>query len=45
MINKSLRKILTKNQIAHIEKKYLNLRPENLKPKFYYELVELIENG
>ena len=45
MVNKSLRKILTKNQIAHIEKKYLNLRPENLKPKFYYKLVELIENG
>ncbi len=45
MINKSLKKILKDNQIAKIEKKYLNLRPENLKPQFYYKLVELIEKG
>ena len=43
MVNKSLKKILNKNQILKLNKHDFQKRPSELKPSFYYNVVELYE--
>ncbi len=43
MINKNLKKILTKDQIKNLSNIKLNDRPANLKPELYYKITELFE--
>ncbi len=43
MINKNLKKILTKDKISSIKDLNLKLRPSNLTPEKYYEITELFE--
>ena len=45
MINKSLKKILDKNQIKSLSNLRLNDRPANLKPELYYKITELFEKS
>ena len=45
MVNKNLRKILTKNKINKISGLKLNLRPSNLRPDIFYKITELYEEG
>ena len=45
MINKSLKKILDKNQIKSLSNLKLNDRPANLKPELYYKITELFEKS
>ena len=44
MINKSIKKIIEKNEIKKIENLNLNLRPEQLHPDIYYKIAELYES-
>ena len=44
MINKSIKKIIEKNEIKKIENLNLNLRPEQLHPDIYYKITELYES-
>ena len=43
MINKSLKKILSHEQIKQISNLKLELRPSDLKPEIYYTITELFE--
>ena len=45
MINKNIKKILTKKKINKIPGLKLNLRPSNLKPDIFYKITELYEEG
>ena len=45
MINKNIRKILKKNQIAQIKNLKLYSRPSELAPEIYYRITELIEKS
>ena len=44
MINKSIKKIIEKNEIKKIDNLNLKLRPEQLHPDVYYKITELYEN-
>ena len=44
MINKSIKKIIEKNEIKKIENLNLKLRPEQLHPDVYYKITELYES-
>ena len=43
MINKSIKKILTNNEIKNIKGLELNYRPSDIKPELYYKITELYE--
>lgn len=43
MINKNIKKILTKNKIKDIQDLKVNLRPSDIKPDIYYKITELYE--
>ena len=43
MINKNIKKILSKNEISKIPQISLQARPSELKPEIYYKIAELIE--
>ena len=43
MINKNIKKILSKKKIESIDGLNLYLRPANLKPEIYYKITELFE--
>ena len=43
MINKNIKKILSKKQIGLISDLDLNLRPSDIKPEIYYKITELFE--
>ena len=43
MINKNIKKILSKKQISLISDLDLNLRPSDIKPEIYYKITELFE--
>ena len=43
MINKNIKKILSKKNIESIDGLKLHLRPANLKPEIYYKITELFE--
>ena len=43
MINKNIKKILSKKQIGLISDLDLNLRPSDIKPEIYYNITELFE--
>tara|TARA_B100001093_G_C25997248_1_gene664056 strand:- start:213 stop:452 length:240 start_codon:yes stop_codon:yes gene_type:complete len=43
MINKNIKKILSKKKIESIDGLKLHLRPENIKPEIYYKITELFE--
>ena len=43
MINKNLKKILNENQLKNFKDLNLELRPSDMKPNFYYKVVELLE--
>jgi|TARA_B110001452_G_C15227560_1_gene425396 16S rRNA (adenine1518-N6/adenine1519-N6)-dimethyltransferase len=43
MINKGLRKILSKKQFDNLRNINLKLRPSDLKPELYYKIVQLYE--
>ena len=45
MINKSIRKILSKEILKKIPELKLNLRPENINPKMIYKITELFEKN
>ena len=45
MINKSIKKILNKDQINMIDQLNLNMRPAEIKPDIYYRITELIEKN
>ena len=45
MINKSLKKILSKKQINSINHLNLKSRPSDLQPEIYYKITELIEKS
>ena len=45
MINKSLKKILSINQIDMINQLNLNARPSEIKPEIYYKITELFEKN
>ena len=45
MINKSIKKILSKEQIRMIDQLNLNMRPSEVKPETYYKITELIEKS
>ena len=45
MINKSVKKILNKDQINMIDQLNLNMRPAEIKPDIYYKITELIEKN
>ena len=44
MINKSISRILTVNEIKKLENLDLNSRPSDIKPEIYYKITELFEN-
>ena len=44
MINKSIKKIIKKNEIKKIENLNLKSRPDQLHPDIYYKITELYEN-
>ena len=43
MINKNIKKILSKKKIESIDGLKLHLRPANIKPEIYYKITELFE--
>ena len=43
MINKNLKKILTDNEIKHIDELNLSARPSQLNPEIYYRITEFFE--
>ena len=43
MINKNLKKILTKNEISKINDLKLNYRPSEIQPNLYYKITEFYE--
>ena len=45
MINKSLKKILSTNQIKNINQIKLDSRPADIKPEIYYQITSLYENS
>ncbi len=45
MINKSIKKILNKDQIHMIDQLNLSMRPSEVKPDIYYKITELIEKN
>ena len=45
MINKSIKKVLKKNQINLINGLNLNSRPSELKPEIYFKIAELNEKN
>lgn len=45
MINKSIKKILNKNQINNIHNLSLDFRPADIKPDVYYKITELYEKN
>ena len=45
MINKSIKKILNKNQINKFRNLSLRLRPADIKPDVYYKITELFEEN
>ena len=45
MINKNIKKILSKNQIQSVKQLNLNSRPSELKPEIYYKITELSEKN
>ncbi len=45
MINKRIKKVLTKTQIEKIGKIKLNLRPADIEPEIYYKITELFEKN
>lgn len=45
MINKSLKKVLNKEQIHMIDQLSLNMRPSEVKPDIYYKITELVEKN
>ena len=45
MINKNIKKILSKNKIQMMKNLNLQLRPSRIKPEIYYKIVELYEKG
>tara|TARA_B100000035_G_C21005230_1_gene556951 strand:+ start:109 stop:894 length:786 start_codon:yes stop_codon:yes gene_type:complete len=45
MINKSIKKILNKDQIRKINHLNLSMRPSEVKPDIYYKITELIETN
>ena len=44
MVNKSLKKILTNEEIKKISNLDLSLRPNQLKPEIYYKIAEIFES-
>ena len=44
MINKSIRKIFSEQEIQSITGLKLNSRPSEIKPETYYRITELFEN-
>ena len=44
MINKSIKKILSSEDIKKIVDLNFNLRPENISPDIYYKIAEIYEN-
>ena len=45
MINKSIKKVLNKEQIHMIDHLNLSMRPSEVKPDIYYKITELIEKN
>ena len=45
MINKNIKKLLSKNKIKMIGNLNLKLRPSELKPEIFYRITELYETG
>ena len=45
MINKSIKKVLNKDQIRKINHLNLSMRPSEVKPDIYYKITELIETN
>ena len=45
MINKSIKKLLNKNQIAKLLDLKLDLRPNQIKPEMYYKITEIYEKS
>ena len=43
MINKNIKKILSKNKIKMIKNLNLQLRPSKIKPEIYYRIAQLYE--
>ena len=43
MVNKSLKKILTNEEIKKISRLDISLRPNRLKPEIYYKIAEIFE--
>ena len=43
MINKNIKKILSKNQIDMVKDLKLDSRPSEIKPEIYYKITEIIE--
>ena len=44
MVNKSLKKILTNEEIKKISNLDVSLRPNQLKPEIYYKIAEIFES-
>ena len=44
MINKTIQKILTKDQIKTISNLDLNSRPSDLSPEIYYKITKMLQN-
>ena len=44
MINKNIKKILSKEKIKKIQNLDINLRPSEIKPDFFYKITELYED-
>ena len=45
MINKGLRKILSRDKLGLVSDIRLDLRPMNIKPEIYYKIAELYEQS
>ncbi len=45
MINKSIKKLLNKEQIHMIDQLNLSMRPSEVKPDIYYKITELVEKN
>ena len=43
MINKSLKKILSSDEINRINDIKMDLRPSEIKPEIYYKITEIFE--
>ena len=44
MINKNIKKILSKEKIKKIQNLDINLRPSEIKPDIFYKITELYED-